>query len=125
MKIQEMSEGSLAELAKKVEGALAQRATKSQIIKTLSEQELCSPKSAGFEKTYIKVLKEKNVKIPPLTAKLMGETVDANFFVNPSAIRSVSLQGKVQFRGGNDVQPFRSVCRASNSKPSYAVVQIS
>jgi hypothetical protein len=70
----------LANLLKKVEQALAIRCTKAMVVKTLSEANECSPKSSGFEKSFLKALKAKNV---PLTQKFATLMEEPNFQATP------------------------------------------
>lgn len=59
----------------KVESALTQtsRPTKSLIVATMASLGQCSKSSTGFEKSFLKALKAKNVPLTPKFAQIMGE----------------------------------------------------
>jgi hypothetical protein len=69
----------LGQLLAKVEQALtnAPRPTKSLIVRTMSELGQCSSGSTGFEKSFLKALKAKQVPLTPKFAALMGEVAPA------------------------------------------------
>lgn len=71
MKIQDMTKEQFIKTMNKVEADLTTRPTKSQVITTLSDLGHCSPKSAGFEKTLLKVATSHGF-VPPRFAALMG-----------------------------------------------------
>jgi len=73
--ITQKSAEELKSLLQKVEQALtgASRPTKSLVVKTMAELDQCSKGSTGFEKSFLKALKAKNVPLTPKFAQLMDE----------------------------------------------------
>jgi len=62
----------LLQLADRIEQALASKASKAAIVRTIAEHGYCSPKSTGIEKTLIKVLTSNGIPIKPKLAAVMG-----------------------------------------------------
>jgi hypothetical protein len=78
--LKERSVEQLTKLRDKVEEKLGTipRPTKKMVLEVLSGEGHCSPKSAGIEKTFLKVLKTKLVPLGPRFAALMGETTTSS-----------------------------------------------
>lgn len=74
MKIQNLTGLELKNVIDLVDQALAVKATKSNIVKTLAAKGFCSPKSAGFENTLLSLAAQCNY-IPANLAKVMGVPV--------------------------------------------------